>query len=604
MTRLNSGYGKRIIMDNFNLGQTLESRERTEQKSKVGKKTGVKATKKKKVPTQSEILLKEATGASLFHTLDNDVYAKIQNDGHCETWNIRSKGFRNWLSNSFYKKEGKSPSAQVVADALNTIEGIGQFDRPQEEVHLRTVQKDDCIYIDLANDTWEAVEVSGSGWKIIKDSPVHFRRTKGMLPLPYPEKDGRIEELRPFLNLPKEEDEAVWRLLIGWLLQAAKPQGPYPILALTGEQGTAKSTISRFLRMLIDPSMAPLRTRPKDERDLAITANNNWVLSFDNLSGMPTWFSDAACRISTGGGFATRELWTNDDECIFNLMRPIILNGIDDMIYRHDLADRTIFITLPPIPESGRIREADLMKQFSTAQSRIFGALLTALSVGLKNIGVTRLNEIPRMADFAYWIQAIEPGLPWKKGGFLQVYRENRQQIVEQAVESDTVASAIQRLIETATNGGWEGTPNDLLIALDEREADNVKKEKYWPKNASTLSRRLKRASSFLRKIGVDVTIGRNFDGRFIVISHVGTMSAPCRHMTAKKANNDDIMTPHVGNDGISPIYMKCTPPPKKREKEEEKGVYSKSRENADISDMPTCRDKKCEYPGWEEGEI
>jgi hypothetical protein len=207
------------------------------------------------------------------------------------------------------------------------------------------------------------------------------------------------------------------------------------------------------------------------------------------------------------------------------------------------------------------------------------------------------------MADFAYWIQAIEPGLPWESGGFLQVYRENRQQIIEQVVESDAVASAIRRFIESINNRTWEGSPNDLLIRLDEREAESVKKEKYWPKTASTLSRRLKRSSSFLRKIGIDVITGRNFDGRFIVINHVGIMSAPCRQVTAKKASNDDIMTAHVGNDGTFPL-MKCTTQGTEGGKKEKKGGNRKGREKTDISDMPTCGDKNSEYIGWEEGKI
>lgn len=498
-----------------------KERQATQAESQKAEQQAKTTAKKKKTPTQSEILLQEATKARLFHTPDNNVFARLKINDHYETWNVRSTAFKNWLSNSFYKKEAKSPSAQAMTDALNTVEGIGQFDRPQEDVYLRTAEINGRIYIDLANDTWEVVEVSESGWKVIKESPVYFRRTKGMLALPCPTERGRIEELRHFLNLPKEDDEATWKLLVAWLLQATRPQGPYPILALNGEQGTAKSTVSKLLRLLVDPSIALLRTMPRDERDLAITANNNWTLNFDNLSGMPTWFSDAICRISTGGGFATRELYKNDDECIFNFMRPIILNGIDDLVYRHDLADRTIFITLLPIPESERIRESELMARFSTVQSRIFGAILTALSAGLKNIGRVYLNETPRMADFAYWIQAIEPALPWESGGFLQVYYENRQQLIEQAVESDSIASAIRKLIESINNDTWEGSPNDLLIELDEREPENVKKEKYWPKNACILSRRLKRASSFLRKIGIDITIGRTKTGRFVTLRRV-----------------------------------------------------------------------------------
>src|SRR5437868_13535290 len=95
-------------------------------------------------------------------------------------------------------------------------------------------------------------------------------------------------------------------------IAAFRPTGPYPILMLQGEQGTAKSTTTRILRSLIDPNVSPLRTVPRNERDLMIAATNSWAQCFDNLSHIPLWFADALCRLATGGGFATRKLRTDE----------------------------------------------------------------------------------------------------------------------------------------------------------------------------------------------------------------------------------------------------------------------------------------------------
>ena len=135
-----------------------------------------------------------------------------------------------------------------------------------------------------------------------------------MLPLPKPEGGGRIEDLRPFVNVPDDQD---WCLLVAWVVASLKPSGPYPVLVLHGEQGSAKSTTAEVLRSLIDPSIASLRTAPSEERDLAIAAHNAWVLSYDNMSGVPLWLSDALCRVATGGGFATRTLYEDAEETIF-----------------------------------------------------------------------------------------------------------------------------------------------------------------------------------------------------------------------------------------------------------------------------------------------
>ena len=111
-------------------------------------------------------------------------------------------------------------------------------------------------------------------------------------------------------------------LLAAWLVAAFRPHGPYPILVLHGEQGSAKSTTARVLRALLDPNTAPLRGEPRDLRDVMIAASNGWIISFDNLSRIPHWLSDALCRLATGGGFSTRELYTDSEEVLFDAQRP------------------------------------------------------------------------------------------------------------------------------------------------------------------------------------------------------------------------------------------------------------------------------------------
>ena len=86
-----------------------------------------------------------------------------------------------------------------------------------------------------------------------------------MLPLPTPEKGGRIDELRPLVNMPTEN---LWVLYIGVLVSYLLPSGPYPVLVICGSQGSAKSTAARFTKRLIDPNKAPLRRPPRSERDL------------------------------------------------------------------------------------------------------------------------------------------------------------------------------------------------------------------------------------------------------------------------------------------------------------------------------------------------
>jgi len=187
-----------------------------------------------------------------------------------------------------------------------------------------------------------------------------------------------------------------WYLSVGWLLMAFRPQGPYPVLVLHGEQGTAKSTTARVLRELVDPSEAMLRSQPRDVRDLMIGARNNWVVNFDNLSYLQPWLSDALCRVSTGGGFSTRQLYTDADEFIFAAQRPVILNGIEELATRGDLLDRSVVMYLPRISSEDRRAEAEFWPNFNEARPRIFGAVLDAVASAAKNVDTVELDASPR----------------------------------------------------------------------------------------------------------------------------------------------------------------------------------------------------------------
>jgi len=146
-----------------------------------------------------------------------------------------------------------------------------------------------------------------------------------------PEKGGHIDELRPFVDVA---NDVHWVMIVAWIVAAFRPTGPYPVLVVNGEQGSAKSTVCRILWMLFDPNAAPLRSEPKEPRDLMIAATNAWCLMLENLSGVPAWLSDALCRIATGGGFATRKLYSDDEEKLFDAQRPVVLNGIPELATR------------------------------------------------------------------------------------------------------------------------------------------------------------------------------------------------------------------------------------------------------------------------------
>src|SRR6516164_9076794 len=274
-----------------------------------------------------------------------------------------------------------------------------------------------------------------------------------------PQRGGSVEALASFLNLSSRDD---FVLIVAWLLAGFRFGGPYPLLAISGEQGSAKTVLSKLLKALVDPNTAPVRALAREERDLMIAANNGYLLAFDNLSGLPFWLSDALCRLASGGSFAVRQLYTDDEEVLFQAARPIVLNGIEDVISRPDLADRAIFLTLPPIDQGRRRPEAELWREFEMARPRILGALLDAAAHGLRSLSGfdRRLEKLPRMADFTLWATACETAL-WPAGTFARTYEANRRAAIESMIDADPVASCVREIV--ARSKSWIGTAAELL---------------------------------------------------------------------------------------------------------------------------------------------
>ena len=448
-------------------------------------------------PTQADLLIELAQPAQLFRTPDGVGFADLDINGHRETWPIRAKGFRRWLALRFYEETGGAPNSEALQSALNVLEAKAHFDAPERQVHIRVGEFDGRLYPDLGDEAWCAVEIDATGWRIVENPPVRFRRRSGMQPMPIPSRGGKIETLRSFLNVRTDGD---FVLVVAWALACLRNRGPYPVIVLSGEQGSAKSTFSGILRALLDPNTAPLRALPRENRDLFIAATNGHVLAFDNVSGLSDWISDTLCRLATGGGFAVRQLYSDQDEVLFDAARPIILNGIEDIVSRPDLADRAIFLTLEPIPEERRLPEQELWAAFEAERPRILGVLLDAMAKGLAELPRTKLEKLPRMADFALFVTACETAL-WPSGTFLSAYCDNLDDAVESVIDADPVADAVRALMVTRTE--WAGTASELLGILTEIAGESVTKGNRWPASAGALSGRLRRAAPALRKIGI-----------------------------------------------------------------------------------------------------
>ncbi len=465
---------------------------------------------------QSTLLLGLVNDVKLFHD-GVDAFADINFDDHRETMALRSQ-FRQWLKREYWVTFGAAPAEQAMQECLGVLEGRALYDGVEHKACIRVAQHDDKVYLDLANAEGSVVEISPSGWKVVTSPPVRFVRRNGMLPLPLPERGGNLADLRKFVNVGSDKN---FLLLVSALVGGLHPEGPYIVLLLVGEQGSAKSTTAKIFRALIDPNKVPLRLTPRDETDVMIAARNAWCVMFDNVSSLSDRVSDALCVIATGGGLGKRQLYTDAEESLISVTRPILLNGIGDVAHRGDLLDRAVILEQPPLKSFRDERE--FYADFERVRPRLLGAMLNAVSVALRERPRIKLaDRTLRMADFAHWVVAAESALPWDKGDFEKAYATNRKESIDIALDTPVV-HALHRLLDK--NPKIECTATDLLEELIGRSEERTVRSKAWPTNPRTLGNELRRVAPALRRTDVSIDFIRKSGGnrdRLIQIERVG----------------------------------------------------------------------------------
>jgi hypothetical protein len=466
-----------------------------------------------------ELMLALGSDASFFRSVDGRFHARVPVNGRHEILGLKSVDFREWLAESYLREHRELPPARSVQRVLGVLEARARSETDRPLVHVRVgcgpANEEPSDYLDLGDSSGRAIKICASGWSVVDRPKVHFRRPAGLLPLPVPSRDGSIELLRPFVNLPKSD----FLLLVGWMAAALRSCGPYPILAVHGEQGSAKSTLVKVVRGLIDPQAAPLLAEPRSTRDLMISAANGWLLAFDNMSVVPSWLSDSLCRVATGGGYATRMLFSNDEQNVIYVQRPMILNGIDEFVRRGDLADRSVFLHLPPFQKGTRREEREVWRSFRELQPRILGGLLDGLVGALRKIPSVEIEDLPRMADFARLGEAIGRALGWPAEAFLSAYQGNRKDAGTASIEESVLGRLVLRYVRLGGLVDFTLSPAEMLRTFSEdvlpRDAASIR----WPKTPSAFSNEVRRLAPQLREHGLHVTFTRNANGRFITLS-------------------------------------------------------------------------------------
>lgn len=399
-------------------------------------------------------------------------------------------GLRQQLAAAYYDDKGRAPAGGALTDALTVLEGDA-LSATESSVHIRVGSHAGNVVLDLGTPDARVAIVGPAGWSIAKKSPILFRRSKATMALPDPAKRGNLTKFHDLLNV----DESRFRLIVGWLIGALLADTPHPILTLTGQQGTAKTTAATLILSLIDPSPASMQSQPRSEEDWAVSAFNAYGIGLDNISRMAPWFQDALCKAVTGAALVRRERYSDDSISVLKFRRPIVITTIDPGALQGDVADRLLLIELQPIDKKHRLTDSEIAAAADSIRARTLGALLELLVKVLEALPTTTLVEKERMADFSLMLSALDRVTGWST---LPDYLASTTTAARDVVEGDSFAAALGELVRS--RGSWEGTCSELLAEFGESRHPID-----WPKTPRAVSARLSRLTPALAATGIEV---------------------------------------------------------------------------------------------------
>jgi len=472
------------------------------------------------------ILLCLAQKPELFHDQHDTPYARIKQKNVNVIFPIRSRSFKVWLANLLWEEAEKAPSADALAGALNVLQAKAFYEGPKHTLYNRVAPAPEGFWIDMADENWRAIKVTGEDWQIVDSPPILFRRYNHQKPLPTPNAEGNPWGLLDFLKISKK-DVATRLLFLCAVISYFIPLIPHVIIVLYGIQGSGKSTLFKIVRRVVDPSAVEVLTLPRNERERVQQLDHHWCAFYDNITSLPTWMSDTLCRAATGGGFTKRELYTDDHDIIYNFKRCVGLNGINIAAQRGDLLDRSLLVGLEDIPKKERRTEEQLLKDFEACKPYILGGFLNTLVKAIREYPYVKPKELFRMADFTRWGCAIAKALGKTEKDFLEAYNIKVKLQIEEAAHSSPVATVLIDYLSNHKN--WEGTPSSLYKILlgHAKEMGISTRQKAFPKAPHILVRKLNELAPSLKALGLEVVTGiRTPTHRLILINSVNSVKA------------------------------------------------------------------------------
>lgn len=500
---------------NKNIKTSKDSPQTNEDISEINEKKNSKAEAEKqtddRIPIVHAIIQAiEASDAILFHDQYHDTYIAFYGDG-TDVAKINSKVCKLWLIRYGYINLKTYLTNDTLNRILQALSAKAYFEGNKHTLDVRTVRNPDGLWYDLGG---RAVHITERGWNVTEMVPIVFKRFPHQKNQAVPISGGNLKLLLKYINITNDYDKL---LFLVYVVAAFIPDYPHPLLILHGAQGAGKTTPMKIMKELIDPSELGGLSAPKNLDTFVQTMGHHSFMFYDNLSKMPEWFSDALARAATGDSFGKRELYTDDDDVIYNFQRTISLNGINQVVHKSDLLDRSILLNLERISPEKRKEAQIFWVEFELDRPLILGAIFDTLVKALALYSTVKIDKLPRMADFARWGYAIAEASGFSGEAFIKAYSCNIAIQHDEAIEANPVAQTIMQFMYD--RDAWNGTPAELYNLLTPIAFKlQISQSWGWPKDAARFGRALTYITPNLLAKGIELERSRAKD-RLITIN-------------------------------------------------------------------------------------
>jgi hypothetical protein len=446
---------------------------------------------------------------------NGDTYVTFPGDGGLHQVDQgECRALARFLDKAFFELKGKYPTESALKEAIIKMERHAEK-IVEKDIPIRVRHEDTTTYVDFGNG--EGTVLTSKGWWVDElPETVYFKRPQGMGRMTPPAKKGSLKTLKELINFESEKD---WHMILSWLTAAiGMTDGTYPILMIAGDAGAAKSTGTKILKAIADPQFPELLPYPRSVDALQLHAAYNYIMAYDNLSGISNEVSDALCTIASGTGFLARKLYTNLGRCALMVKRPIILNGIDNVARRNDFASRTIFIKFAEVEKGQRLSE-EYINDIVERDLPKWRAAIYDIITKVKDIDRSKLGRPDvRLSDFASWAQAVSQVMKWKESAY-DILEENEEELVSHLRETDLVTVYLLSYMENREI--WKGTTKELYEELVAVVPSDVKRSKDWPDTLNGFGMRVNRAKPTLRSGGLKLEKVRGRSAMIITLEKI-----------------------------------------------------------------------------------